>query len=246
MKKRLSREPVEPFTYSIDATHEQYGSYILRCPYMCMIINSTATMSHAELNAYLRSKGFAQHEGNSGQIQKQTLDLKSLVQSPDTKRVMEIGFNAGHSAVTFLSANPRIHLVSFDLGDHEYVKHAKAYIDKAFPGRHSLHLGSSIDTVPEYTKSHEGDPKFDVIFIDGGHLYPIARRDIKNCRELAHSKTTVIIDDIVYHPKWHASWSIGPTCAWRDFVDTNQIVEFGHRFYNYRGRGISWGRYVFQ
>lgn len=202
-------------------------------------------MSHAALDAYLRQKGHRRLEGNSGEIKQATLDLKSLVQSPNVKRVMEIGFNAGHSAVSFLSANKDIKLVSFDLGNHSYVKFAKEYIDKAFPGRHSLHIGSSIETVPQYIEQNPKISKFDVIFIDGGHEYSVAIQDITNCRHLAHPGTVVIVDDVVYQPKWHAGWSRGPTRAWMEFVNSNKIVEDGHSFYNRKGRGISWGRYTF-
>ena len=64
---------------------------------------------------YLNS-AYNMGEGHSGQIVKQTETLKELVSNPLIKNVLEIGFNSGHSADTFLSSNPNIKLVSFDIG----------------------------------------------------------------------------------------------------------------------------------
>ena len=59
------------------------------------------------------------------------------------RQILEIGFNAGHSAVTFLSTRSDIHVTSLDLGQHECVKIAKKYVDSSFEGRHRLLLGDS-------------------------------------------------------------------------------------------------------
>lgn len=124
------------------------------------------------------------------------IDLVNLTNKPNIN-VMEIGFNAGHSAELFLQYNRSLNLVSFDIGQHDYVLTSKKYIDFSYPDRHTLILGDSTVTIPEYIKNNK-DVKFDVIFIDGGHNYEIVKKDMENCFHLAHENTIVILDDTVY------------------------------------------------
>ena len=57
------------------------------------------------LDIFLKSKGFHISEGYSQQVPKQVHDLINLTSQPNIK-IMEIGFNAGHSADLFLKNNP--------------------------------------------------------------------------------------------------------------------------------------------
>jgi predicted O-methyltransferase YrrM len=198
----------------------------------------------ANITSYLLENGFTytDFEGYSGQIPEQTVDLTKLTQSPSIKTILEIGFNAGHSSDTFLFANPTATVVSFDLGAHTYVKKAKEYIDRMYPGRHTLILGDSTVTIPEYITNNPGKP-FDAIFVDGGHEYPIAYADLSNCFALAHNDTIVIVDDTVYTDTWQAGHTIGPTAAWENHIRMGRIVEIdGKDYLPYRG--MSWGTYL--
>ncbi len=189
---------------------------------------------------FLHKRGFQVFEGYSQQVPGQVADLIAFSQKPSI-RVMEIGFNAGHSAELFLSHNPSLTLTSFDLGSHEYVRVAKEYIDTTFPGRHTLILGDSTIKVPQYIRENPSTT-FDIIFIDGGHDLPIARSDLENCASLAHKDTIVIMDDTIYTRNWDAIWTRGPTRAWNEAVSSGKVIEIGRKDYM-RGRGISWGKY---
>ena len=193
------------------------------------------------LDKYLKSKGFKEFEGNSFQIKRQVRLLRKLANNNSIKNILEIGFNAGHSSEIFLSCNSNCQVVSFDIGKHNYLQTGKSFLDEKYPGRHSLIIGNSIETVPKYYPGF----KFDLIFIDGGHKYNIALNDILNCRRLAHKDTIVIIDDTIFNRKMNRNCNIGPTNAWYDCIE-NKIIENISNVNFREDRGMSWGKYIFK
>jgi predicted O-methyltransferase YrrM len=188
---------------------------------------------------FLHSRGFYCFEGYSQEVEGQVADLIALTNKPNIK-VMEIGFNAGHSAEIFLKHNKDLTVTSFDLGRNSYVSTAKEYIDKTYPGRHTLILGDSTKTVPIFNP----DGPFDFIFIDGGHEYDIASADFRNCFRLAHRDTIVALDDTMFTEGWVADHNIGPTRTWLENLKENKIVELARKDY-IPSRGMTWGKYVF-
>jgi predicted O-methyltransferase YrrM len=193
------------------------------------------------ISEYLHHKGCKITEGHCQTESKEVEELIQLTKKQNLK-VMEIGFNAGHSAEVFLKNNPSIKLTSFDLGSHDYVLTAKEYIDATFPNRHTLIIGDSTKTVPEFIRNNP-NMKFDVIFIDGGHEYNIAKADIENCSHLAHEDTIVILDDTIFTKEWEAHWTIGPSRAWLENLQQNKIVEIERKEYGF-GKGMCWGKYL--
>lgn len=159
------------------------------------------------ITSFLNNRGFFWFEGYSQQAPEQVKDLVNLSNKPNIN-VMEIGFNAGHSAEVFLQNNKCLTLTSFDLGGHNYVMTAKEYIDTTYPNKHNLIIGDSTITIPIYLKNNK-DTKFDIIFIDGGHDYKIAKADMENCFHLAHKDTIVILDDTIFTTGLEAEWTIG-------------------------------------
>ena len=179
-------------------------------------------------------------EGYSQQCNEESIFLKNIVNNESIINVMEIGFNAGHSAELFLSSNKNINLVSFDIGAGECVNLGKKFIDTTYPGRHTLIIGDSLNTIPKYIK--EENKKFDIIFIDGGHDYNVAKSDLFNCKELAHNKTIVILDDTMNNNDWIRYWNKGPNRAWKEAKEMNIIKEIDSIDFN-KKHGISWGYY---
>jgi predicted O-methyltransferase YrrM len=145
--------------------------------------------------------------------------LASIARRPRIKLIGEIGFNAGLSSYTFLEANPEAIVYSFDLGEHHYVRAAKEHIDDEFPGRHHLILGDSLKTVQEFHRQHPG-LRFDLIFVDGGHAYDVAKGDLMNMRRLAAPRAWLLTDDLT---PWKR-WGKGPTRAWLE-ATRNGVVE---------------------
>lgn len=206
-------------------------------------------------------------EGGSYQISAQVARLCELVHKRAPKSIMEIGFNAGHSALLFLANTPpETKVVSFDLGEYAYVFAAKRYIDSVFPGRHTLVTGDSTTTIPKYEEqvAHRmKDPttapplRFDFIFIDGGHQNDIPMKDILNSQRLARDEHTIVaMDDISRDPSRQVHYTIQPTQAWSQMVHAGVIREDGYDDYftnhtnndvscpvDCRARGMAWGVY---
>jgi predicted O-methyltransferase YrrM len=170
-----------------------------------------------EIIDFLEGRGHLPVEGSSSPEQQDY--LRRLVKESKARLVGEIGFNAGFSSLAFLSASADVRVVSFDIGCHEVVGTAKEFVDARYPGRHELVLGDSAWSVPRY-RTQNPEASFDIVFIDGGHVYEEARDDISNMRALSHPGTSIVIDDLT---PWFW-WGEGPTRAWTEAISQGVIA----------------------
>jgi len=118
--------------------------------------------------------------------------------SQNKKRVLEIGFNAGHSAVLFLESNPELELTCVDIGLHKYVQPCYEHIRKHFGDRIKLIVSSSSELMSL------GLPlkSFDGIHVDGTHDHPWCLRDTISCLRFMTDEAQLIIDDSENFTQW--------------------------------------------
>jgi len=195
------------------------------------------------LNEYFISKNINITEGHTGSNELQQKDIIEILRNNNFQKIMEIGFNAGHSAELFLN-HSNAYVYSFDIGDHfhQYLKYGKKYINNKYPDRHTIVFGNSLESVPRFKNNN--NITFDLVFIDGGHDYEIAYADLINCRNLSNKDTIVIMDDIVKNPAYVVNYTIGPSMAWNKLIELNMMKEISHSDYS-KGRGQSVGKFIY-
>lgn len=144
-----------------------------------------------ECNEPIEGNCFLEHgSGNlMPALRNKQINIFSLAKN--AKEILEIGFNAGHSATLMLLANSKSKLVIFDICEHKYAKKCFEYLNKRFPNRMELYEGDSTVTVPKY--SSKNYKLFDLVHIDGCHLPNIADTDFNNCYPM--SSKYIIFDD---------------------------------------------------
>ncbi|KAK4524409.1 hypothetical protein GAYE_SCF03G2310 [Galdieria yellowstonensis] len=159
-------------------------------------------------------------EGNSADSRLQTQWYYFLAKAHVTTRqptICEVGFNAGHAAVTWLSALPNATYIGFDKAAHRYTQPCVEYLKRYF-GTHriEIHYGSSETTVWEYANQHPLTT-CDIFHIDGQHYGELPFQDIANAKRLVAPGSMLIVDDVVLSGPCErpGSFCYNPTQAWK-------------------------------
>jgi predicted O-methyltransferase YrrM len=117
------------------------------------------------------------------------------------RRIMEVGFNGGHSAVLFLlgaaSAGRAPNLTVFDLGEHRYMRPALDYVRRAFPGVAVEDvLGDSRLQMPLWLSRHpEAVTAYDLVHVDGGHWESCLFSDMAVAVACVRPGGLLVVDD---------------------------------------------------
>ena len=183
------------------------------------------------------------NEGFSGQVPGQVVFYVLLARQPWVRQICEIGFNAGHSALYWLTSSNRTKLLSFDLGAHSYTKIMADYMASAYPGRFQVVWGDSTKTVNEFVKKAQLSRRMlhcDVIVVDGGHNYGVAIADLRNMQAFVGSPRHLLLMD---DTPCIAEYCDGPNKAWRELRNFIKPI-FGCTNYPGVNRGFSVGYYV--
>src|SRR5580693_7900581 len=77
------------------------------------------------------------------------------------ERLLEVGVNAGHSALLALSSSPRLEYYSVDIMSHAYTAECVDYLKGEFPGRVHLFTGDSREVLP-WLVSRRAELAFDI------------------------------------------------------------------------------------
>ena len=132
------------------------------------------------------------------------------------ERLLEVGVNAGHSALLALSSNPRLEYYGVDIMSHTYTAECVDFLKGEFPGRVHLFTGDSREVLP-WLVSRRAELAFDIFHVDGGHTDDVARSDMANCIRIGAGQRGrhVLLDDV------HASWIFDVYC---EFVSRGDLT----------------------
>lgn len=114
--------------------------------------------------------------------------------------LLEIGFNAGHSALLALTINPDLLYTAIDVGTHRYTEPCFDYLTRVFPDRCTLHIGDSREVLPLFRSPNRG--RFDRYHVDGGHSIDVAEADIRGILGISRRHQIIMIDDVNLEPIW--------------------------------------------
>ena len=110
------------------------------------------------------------------------------------KQLLEIGFNAGHSALMACANNPDLHYTGIDICGFSYIEPCAEILKARFKDRFTFHKGDSREVLPSLFLQTD---RFDIFHIDGSHTTTTAKADVINCLHLHDSSVTahVLLDD---------------------------------------------------
>jgi hypothetical protein len=138
------------------------------------------------------------------------------------ERLLEVGVNAGHSALLALSSSPRLEYYGVDIMSHAYTAECIDFLKGEFPGRVHLFTGDSREVLP-WLVSRRAELAFDIFHVDGGHTDEVSRSDMANCIRIGSGQRGrhVLLDDV------HASWIFDVYCEFVSRGDLTTETFFG-------------------
>jgi predicted O-methyltransferase YrrM len=128
--------------------------------------------------------------------------------------IIEIGFNAGSSALIFLLSNPNAHIWCFDICTHSYTKACFEYLYENFDRRISLYEGNSIEILPNFFNDCP-NKTFDVFHIDGSTDLRISNIDFFTCFNVANNNSIIIWEHTELH---HRNF------LWEHYISSKKVI----------------------
>ena len=129
------------------------------------------------------------------------------------RSLLEVGFNAGHSALLALMSQPDLMYTGVDICQTTYTIPCAKYMAQAFKDRFTMFKGDSREILPRLA-THHTDRSFDVFHIDGDHDESPVRTDISNVLRISPLNGLVILDDIDFP---------GVAKAYKEFVKLGRL-----------------------
>lgn len=155
-----------------------------------------------KLDAICRTELGAPYDENNGMYSEHLVLLSALsLADPGIREILEIGTYDGRSAFLLSRLFPQSHILTIDLpaasSDFSGTYQRKDVAE--FLARRDAYLGKN--PAIEFREMNslaliDMDRKFDLIWVDGAHGYPVAAIDIVNACRLMTPRGWVLLDDV--------------------------------------------------
>lgn len=142
------------------------------------------------------------------------------------KRILEIGTYDGETAFILSKLFPASEIVTVDLPEDDPIFHDSYVRDDAqtlakFKARQRTNLkpeNIKYKALNSFFLPGHVEGGFDLIWVDGGHLYPEIAWDICNAYSLCTAGGFIMIDDVIVHPRGFRDSYVSP--------DSHQVLEY--------------------
>ncbi len=113
------------------------------------------------------------------------------------KKILEVGFNAGHSALLLLlGCSPDAEITFLDIGGHPYVKPCFDYLKNISPTvKRDLIIGNTLYALPKMVLKEGQQNIYDIIHMDGGHARECVVNDLILLYMMVKPGGYLIVDD---------------------------------------------------
>ncbi len=187
---------------------------------------NTAAMKHTTTfveGNYMFDSGSIPLDGKGIKHMNKQINLMNVCR--DRKHIVEIGFNAGHSALLMLSTNPQAKYNFFDIGSHQYVIPCFDILNKEFKDTHKVFVIG--DSTTEFSSYFDRSKlKYDLVHIDGNHTLDMASKDMENAFKHCKDECIVVLDDTEYK---HLSNLFESFIIAGKIVEMKDILPANHR-----------------
>ena len=156
---------------------------------------------------------------STGHHVEQTTYYARVAASPAIHTICEVGFNAGHSTVTWLNANPSARVFSFDANFTDYSWRCMRAMQETFGERLHFTIGPSQLTIarnaPMILDLIGNGRGCDLLHVDGDHSELGAYADFYHffSTGLARCNETLILMDDVCDPQKRDADDLSPSCS---------------------------------
>ncbi len=142
------------------------------------------------------------------------------------RRILEIGTYDGETAQLLAALFPKAEIVTADLPEDDPILrgfyHRESDVQlQAFRDRQQQNLAA--DNIRFVRRNSfflpgEVEGKFDLVWVDGGHLYPEVAWDISNAYHRINAGGWLMMDDVMTHPRARGDAYVGP--------ESYQVMEY--------------------
>lgn len=121
------------------------------------------------------------------------LRLLTLARERNPKRILEVGFDQGASAMALLRGAPAAFMTSIDIYPCE--RGVERLTHSEVSGRHTFIQADSREFLKQDDILRKLGGTFDLIYIDGDHLFDAVMIDLENCSKLLNNRGVMVCDD---------------------------------------------------